>query len=225
MTTQPTPTLEQIVVQLNLLADPTGITVQQRFGIHPAHPLGIPMPRLRALAKGVRDHPLALQLWQTGIHEARILASLVDDPKSVNLDQMESWVQDFDSWDVCDQVCSNLFERTVFAIDRAHTWPDRQPEYVRRAGFTMMAALASHRKNEPDETFLEFLPLIIQYSTDTRNFVRKAVNWALRGIGKRNPVLLAAAIQSANQILEVDSPTAHWVAHDALRELSRTERL
>jgi 3-methyladenine DNA glycosylase AlkD len=225
MTTQPVPTLEEIVGQLNLLANPANVAGQQRYGIRPAHQLGISIPHLRAIAKGVRDHPLALQLWQTGIHEARILASLVDDPKLVTLYQMETWVQDFDSWDVCDQVCSNLFERTVFAVDRAHAWPERQSEYVRRAGFTMMAALASHRKKEPDETFLEFLPLIIQYSTDSRNFVRKAVNWALRGIGKRNPVLRAVAIQTAEQILKIDSPTAHWVARDALRELSRTERL
>jgi 3-methyladenine DNA glycosylase AlkD len=225
MTTQPAPTVEQIVVQLNLLANPVNVSGQQRFGIRPAHQLGISIPQLRAIAKGVHDHSLALQLWQTGIHEARILASMVDDPKMISLDQMESWVQDFDSWDVCDQVCSNLFDRTVYAIDRAHVWPERQPEYVRRAGFTLMAALASHRKKEPDETFLEFLPLIIQYSTDSRNFVRKAVNWALRGIGKRNPVLRTAAIHTAEQILKIDSSTAHWVARDALRELSRPERL
>jgi 3-methyladenine DNA glycosylase AlkD len=224
MMTQPTPTFEKILAQLNLLANPAGVTVQQRFGIRPAHPLGISMPQVRALAKGVRDHALALQLWQTGIHEARILASLVDDPKLVTLNQMETCVLDFDAWDLCDQVCSNLFDRTVFAVDRAQAWPERQPEYVRRAGFVLMAGLATRRKKEPDETFLQFLPLIVHYSTDSRNFVRKAVNWALRGIGKRNPALRAAAIQTANHILMIDSPTAHWVARDALRELSRPER-
>jgi 3-methyladenine DNA glycosylase AlkD len=220
MTTQKTPTLEQFLAQLEMLANPANVAGRQRFGIRPAHQLGISMPHLRTLAKGVRDHSLALQLWQTGIHEARILASLIDDPKLVTLEQMEAWAQDFDSWDVCDQVCMNLFERTVFALDRAHTWPHRQPEYIRRAGFTLMAAIASHWKKEPDETFLQFLPLIIQYSTDSRNFVRKGVNWALRGIGKRNPTLRAAAIQTANQILMIDSSSAHWVARDALRELS-----
>ena len=135
--------------------------------------------------------------------------------------QMERWVLDFDSWDVCDQVCWNLFDRTPFALDLAKEWPLRPQEFVRRAGFTLMAGLALHDKHLDDSQFLPFFPLMVQYATDERNFVKKAVNWALRGVGKRNPALRVQAIQTARQIQQLDSPTARWIARDALRELEK----
>ena len=177
------------------------------------------MPELRKLAQGKEDHALAEQLWQTGIHEARILAGLVDDPVQVTGEQMERWAGDFNSWDLCDQVCLNLFRRSPLAIEKAVSWSERPEEYVKRASFVLMATLAVHAKKANDEVFLAFLPIIQYASTDERNFVKKAVNWALRQIGKRNPDLRQAAIQAAMQIQEIDSRSARWIAADALKEL------
>ncbi|HEX7432909.1 MAG TPA: DNA alkylation repair protein [Anaerolineaceae bacterium] len=216
---------EEMMEQLQALADPAALESQKRFGITAAAPLGISMPRLLQLSRGQRDHELARQLWQTGFHEARILASLVDELPLVTRAQMERWVLDFDSWDVCDQVCGNLFDRTPFAVDLALEWPARpQGEFVRRAGFVLMAGLARHDKGLPDSEFVKFFPLIVTYATDQRNFVKKAVNWALRGIGKRNPVLRSKAIATAQQIKATyGSPTARWIANDALRELEKKQ--
>ena len=221
----PTLSFEEMMEQLQALADPTAVESQKRFGVTAAAPLGISMPRLRQLSRGQRDHELARQLWQTGFHEARILASLVDDLPLVTRAQMEHWVLDFDSWDLCDQVCGNLFDRTPFAVDMALEWPARPRwEFVRRAGFVLMAGLAMHDKDLPDSEFMKFFPLIVTYATDPRNFVKKAVNWALRGIGKRNPALRSKAIETAQQIKATySSPTARWVANDALRELEKKQ--
>jgi len=210
---------EQMMERLQTMADPGAVAGQARFGITAGAPLGISMPALRQLARGQHDHALAASLWQTGFHEARILASLVDELPLVTRVQMERWAQDFDSWDVCDQVCWNLFDRTPFALDLAKEWPLRPQEFVRRAGFTLMAGLALHDKRLDDSQFLPFFSLMVQYATDERNFVKKAVNWALRGVGKRNPALRKQAIQTARQIQQIDSPTARWIASDALREL------
>jgi len=158
-------------------------------------------------------------LWASGLHEARILASMIDDPRLVSEHQMETWVKDFDSWDICDQVCGNLFDKTPSAFQKAVEWCHREPEFVRRAGFVMMAELAVHDKQAPDEVFLPFFPLIKQYATDERNFVKKAVNWALRQIGKRDATLRASALEWAEQIRAMDSKTAQWIAKDAMKEL------
>ncbi len=191
-----------------------------RFGIRPGQVLGIKVPVLRKMAKEVgKNHELALALWQSGLHEARILAALVAEPDRVTEDLMEAWVLDFDSWDVCDQVCSNLFDRTPMAYHKALEWSQREAAFVKRAGFVMMAALALHDKAAPDAKFQPFFPAIHREAGDERNFVKKAVNWALRQIGKRNPALNMEAIQVAETIQALDSRSARWIAADALREL------
>ncbi len=215
-------TAAELVSVLRSLGTKRNREGQRRFGITPStvH-LGVGIPPLRQLARTHRhNHALARELWTTGIHEARILASLVDDPKAVTRAQMNRWASDFDSWDVCDQVCGNLFDQTAFAIPAALAWVTRKPEFVRRAGFVLMAEMAVHRKDLPDSLFLSFLPVIRAGSTDERNFVRKAVNWALRQIGKRNPALRRRATAEARRIAKIDSKAARWIARDALRELS-----
>jgi 3-methyladenine DNA glycosylase AlkD len=212
---------EQILERLHSLANPQNVTGMKRYGISTDNALGISIYTLRPLAKEIGvDHNLALELWDSGIHEARILACYIDDPKLVTEAQMERWVADFDSWDVCDQVCSSLFDQTSFAYSKAHQWSERQEEFVKRAGFVLMAALAVHDKQAPDEQFEAFLPVITRHATDGRNFVKKAVNWALRQIGKRNLRLNELAIRTGEEIKQIDSPAARWIATDALRELS-----
>lgn len=192
-----------------------------RFGINRHKALGISIPTLRAMAKRIgRDHALARQLWASGIHEARILASIIDEPDKVTSRQMERWVRDFDSWDVCDQCCGNLFDKTPFAYRKAAAWSRRREEFVKRAGFALMAALAVHDKETGDAAFVKFLRLIERAAADDRNFVKKAANWALRQIGKRNGQLRRDAIKTAREIQKIDSRAARWIAADALRELS-----
>jgi 3-methyladenine DNA glycosylase AlkD len=191
-----------------------------RFGINTERALGISVTALRALARALgRDHRLAAALWRSGIHEARILAALVDEPEKVTEAQMERWARAFDSWDLCDQVCSNLFARTPFARARALAWSERRPEFVKRAGFVLMAALAVHDRRSPDEAFTPFLVAVEREATDPRNFVRKAVNWALRQIGKRNRRLHREAVRLARRLAASGDRTARWVGRDALREL------
>ena len=213
----------ELVAHLRTLANPRDAEGQRRYGIRPGGELlGIRAPVLREIARGHRrDHPLALELWTSGIHEARIIATLVDDPKAVNRSQMERWVRGCDNWAVTDACCCVLFDRTPYAIEKAHAWSRRRSEFVKRAGFVLMAGLAVHRKELPDDVFLEFLPIIRREAGDERNFVRKAVNWALRQIGKRNPRLRRAAIAEAEKIRKLPSPSARWIAADALRELTR----
>jgi 3-methyladenine DNA glycosylase AlkD len=201
-------------------ADPRAVEGMARFGISSKDTLGLSIPTIRELAKKAgTNHQLAQSLWRSGIHEARILAAFVDDPSQVTEPQMEKWVSDFDSWDVCDQVCSGLFDRTPFAHQKAVEWSGRKDEFVKRAGFALMAALSVHDKKSPDPAFLKFLRPIERGSTDERNFVKKAVNWALRQIGKRNQRLNRAALEEAKKISKIDSPSARWVASDAIREL------
>src|SRR5438067_7650320 len=214
-------TLEQVIALLREHASPQAVQGMARFGISSARTLGVSIPVLRRIAKDIgRNHPLALELWRSGIHEARILASMIADPRLVSPEQMEEWVNDFDSWDVCDQVCGNLFDKTPYAFQKAREWCHQEQEFVRRAGFVMMAELAVHDKKAPDEAFERFFPLIKQYAGDERNFVKKAVNWALRQIGKRNSHLHALALEWAEAISKMDSKTAQWVAKDAIRELN-----
>lgn len=194
----------------------------KRFGIKVDRAYGISVTELRSLAKKIgRDHELALSLWKSGIHEARILASLVDEPDKVSKKQMELWTRDFDSWDVSDQVCSNLYSGTPYGHQKAKLWCNRREEYVKRAGFALIAAITVHDKKASDQQMKSFLPLIERQACDERNFVRKAVNWALRQIGKRNVSLRKAALQSIARIRKryPQSKAAMWVAADAEREL------
>ena len=213
--------VDQILNRLRSLSDPDAVAGMARFGINPRNTYGVSIPILRKIARELgKDHELAQQLWASGIHEARILAGMIDDHEKVTQAQMESWVRDFDSWDVCDQCCSNLFDKTRFAYRRSSEWSSRNQEFVKRAGFALMAALAVHDKDASDNKFLKFLPLVKAASTDERNFVKKAVNWALRQIGKRNHRLNRSAIATAREIQKLDSRAARWIASDALRELA-----
>jgi len=201
-------------------ADPKAVAGMARFGISSKNTLGLSIPTIREMAKKIgTNHQVAQGLWQSGIHEARILAAFVDDPSLVTEAQMEKWVSEFDSWDVCDQVCSGLLDRTPFARAKALEWSKREEEFVKRAGYVLMAALAVHDKKAPDSEFLRFFGQIEKGSTDRRNFVKKAVNWALRQIGKRNLKLNRAALELAQKISKKDSPSARWIAADAIREL------
>jgi len=213
--------LAEILRKLKSLCDPKAVEGMARFGINPENTYGVSVPNLRMMAKEIgRNHVLAQQLWSSGVHEARILASMIDVPEKVTERQMETWVKDFDSWDVCDQCCSNLFDKTEFAYRKAVEWSKRNGEFVKRAGFVLMAVLSVHDKKANDAEFLKFLPIIERESVDDRNFVKKAVNWALRQIGKRNVNLNKEAIKAAREIQRLDSKSARWIAADALGELT-----
>lgn len=216
------PTAEEIIQQLHQSGNKAYKEQAVHFGVSAGISLGVSIPVLRKIARSIStDHALAQALWKTGIHEARILASMIDDPAKVTAVQIDRWTKDFDSWDVCDQVCGNLFDRTPFAVEKAIAYSSRKEEFVKRAGFVLMAEMSVHDKTSGDKTFLAFLPIIEREATDDRNFVKKAVNWALRQIGKRNITLRAAAIQTAERILQQDNTTARWIARDALKELNR----
>lgn len=214
-------TCVEVLEELKSHANPEAVAGMARYGINSSNTLGVSVPTLRKLAKRAgKDHALAGELWSSGIHEARILAGMVDDPALVTEEQMDSWVAEFDSWDVCDQVCMNLFDKVPVAYEKAAQWTSRDEEFVKRAGFALMAVLAWHDKQAPDEKFLAMLPLITKEATDERNFVKKAANWALRHIGKRNLQLNAAAVAAAEEIQQIDSKSARWIAKDALKELT-----
>ena len=214
--------VDAILSELKRQSNPRNVAGMARFGINPHRALGVSVATLRQLARRIgKNHSLALQLWNSGIHEARILASVIDEPAKVTPRQMERWVRDFDSWDVCDQCCGNLFDKTPFAYRKAAAWSRRREEFVKRAGFALMAALAVHDKETGDAAFIKFFPLIERAAIDDRNFVKKAVNWALRQIGKRNARLRRLAIASARRIRRQDSRSARWITAVALRELTR----
>lgn len=212
-----------VLKRLKSHSNPESVKGMARFGINPNNTYGVSIPTLRKIARELgRNHSLSLELWESGIHEARILASMIDIPEKVTATQMDKWVRDFDSWDVCDQTCSNLFDKTKAAYQKAVEWSLRHEEFTKRAGFALMAALAFHDKKAPNAKFLKFLKAITREATDERNFVRKAVNWALRQIGKRNLELNRAAVRTAKQIRKMPSKNARWIASDALRELTST---
>jgi len=212
---------EEILKKLKSLSNPKAVTGMAKFGINPNNTLGVSIPILRKMAKDIgKNHDLAQELWNSGIHEARLLACFIDEPKSVTEEQMENWIKDFDSWDVCDQCCSNLLDKTQFAYQKVFELTKRNEEFVKRTGFVLMACLSVHDKTATDKKFMKFLPIIKREATDERNFVRKAVNWALRQIGKRNKNLNKEAIKTAKEILKIDSKAAKWIASDALRELT-----
>jgi len=215
-------TAPEIISHLRSLRSTAGIAGQKRFGIEPrTEHLGLAVPLLRTLAKAHRlNHPLALDLWISDIHDARLLATFVADPARLTRDQSERWVRECDTWALTDALAF-LVDRTVFAATKAHLWSTRQGEYMKRAGFATMAGMAIHRKELPDEVFLAFLPDIVRESADDRVHVKKAVGWALRQIGKRNPVLRKAAVAEAKRLAKLPAPSARWIAKDALAELKK----
>ena len=215
-----TPAADAVLQQLKDKGSEKNVDGMAKFGMATDQRLGVPVPEMRKIAKRIgEDHALALELWKTGIQEARMVASMIDVPDEVTNAQMDEWVVDFNSWDVCDQVCLNLFDKTQFAEQKIHEWSVREEEFVKRAAYALIAGVAWHDKQATDDRFIEYLPVIKSGATDDRNFVKKAVSWALRHIGKRNPELNKAAIKTAKEIQMIDSKAARWVASDVIREL------
>jgi 3-methyladenine DNA glycosylase AlkD len=206
--------------ELKSLADPEARAKLAYFGVNVPKAYGISAPILHKFARYIgRDQKLAEELWASGIHEARILAALLGEPGKVTPAQMERWVKGFDSWDVVDTACCYLYAEAKPAWKKAAAWSRRRKEFEKRASFALVAYLSYKDKAAPDERFLQFLRVIEREARDERNFVRKAVNWALRNIGKRNLRLNREAIRSAERIREQGSRAARWIAADALREL------
>jgi 3-methyladenine DNA glycosylase AlkD len=215
-------TVEYVVARLQRLANPANVAGMARYGIRPQEALGVPASELRALAKEIgRNHDLALSLWPTALHEARFLAALLADPGRLTPGEADRWARDFDSWALCDSTCLALLCRTPFARTKAREWTAESPEYVRRAGLALFAALAVHDRNASDEQYLRALELVEQSAADDRNFVKKAAVWAIRQIGRRNSGLHAAARASACRLLASSDPPSRWVGRTALRELTR----
>jgi len=218
--------VEFILAELKSISEPAYLEKMAHFGIDISKAYGIRVPNIRALAKQMgKNQALSLLLWETGIHEARLLATFIGDYKQVDEAQINAWVNDFDSWDICDQACSNLFVKTPYFVSKVLAFSQAEAVYVKRTGFVLMAAAAVHLKKEPNETFLSFLPIIEWEAYDNRNFVKKAINWALRQIGKRNAALHPYAVQAASNILAQNNKKANWVALDALRELQNEKVL
>jgi 3-methyladenine DNA glycosylase AlkD len=212
--------VDNVIDKLKSKAQPENLEGMTRYGIPPEQRLCIPVPDLRKLSKEIgRDHKLALDLWRSGIGEARILAAMIDEPDKLTEEQMEDWVKDINSWDICDQVCMNLFSKNQLAWKKIIDWSEREEEFVKRTAFSLIACLAWHDKKASDDEFIELLPIVVREATDERNFVKKAVNWALRNIGKRNLNLNKAAINTAKEIQQVNSRAARWISSDAIREL------
>ena len=212
-------TVANIVAELRSLRSEKNLLGMKRFAIDTEKAFGIKLPLLRAMAKPYRhNHDLALALWQTGYHECRLMAIFIDDPRQVTEQQMESWIKDFRSWDLCDQACA-LFAKTPFAVNKVEEWSTRVHEFEKRAAFALIAWMAVHLKKEPDDFFIRFMPIIERECCDERNFVKKAVNWALRQIGKRNQILNNVALNSARKIKNMECKSARWIANNAIKEL------
>jgi 3-methyladenine DNA glycosylase AlkD len=223
-------TVAEIIKKLELLGNPVNVAGMARFGIVTKKAFGVSAPVLKNLAKEIKKqaenrHRLALELWQTAIHEARIIAYLIDDPKEVTGKQMDAWAADFDNWAICDGACGHLFCRTELAYQKAFEWSAREEEFVKRAGLVLPAWLAVHDKKADDERIAQFLPVLESSANDARNFIKKAVNWSLRQIGKRNLKLHQLAVRTAEKIKAQDTKTARWIASDALRELKNEKIL
>jgi 3-methyladenine DNA glycosylase AlkD len=213
-------TAQEVLARLAELADERHRSKLAHYGIADRRALGVSVPRIRALAKELgRNQKLAIALWKTRVHEARILAPLISDPALTTGELLDNWVGEIDSWDICDGFCSSLVDKTPFAVEKVYQWCAREEEFVRRAGFVVIAALAVHDKSAPDSKLEQFFPLFLEHAADGRNFVKKAVNWALREIGKRNSRLNKKAINLAGKIQKLPTPSARWIAADALREL------
>lgn len=212
--------VEQVLETLKGMSRPNQVAGMAHYGMSAEGRLGISVPEMRKLAKQLgKHHQLALDLWSTGIPEAQIVAGMVAEPEKLTEDQMEDWVKDINSWDVCDQVSMNLFEKSPLVWRKILDWSEREEEFVKRCAYALIACLAWHDKKAGDDRFIQLMPVIKRGATDERNFVKKAVNWALRNIGKRNPNLNKVAIKTAKEIQQVDSKAARWIAADAIREL------
>ena len=212
---------EEIIQKLHSLANPENVKGMARYGINPKNNLGISIYQLRPLAKEIgRNHALALRLWDSKLHDARLLACFIDDPKQITREQMDAWAKDFDSWDICDQACTGLFDLSSLAYEKVYQWAGYEKEFVKRAAFSLIAGLAVHDKNAMDKDFERFFSILVQNAVDERNYVKKAVNWALRNIGNRNLRLNKAALRTAKEIQKIDSKSARWIASDAIRELT-----
>ncbi|VVB59414.1 DNA alkylation repair enzyme [uncultured archaeon] len=212
---------EEIIQKLHSFANPENAKGMARYGISQSNNLGISIYLLRPFVKEIgRNHILALKLWDSKIHDARLLACFIDDPKQITREQMDAWAKDFDSWDICDQACTSLFDLSSLAYEKVYQWAEHEPEFVKRAAFSLIAGLAVHDKNAMDKDFERFLPILVKHAVDERNYVKKAVNWALRNIGKRNLHLNIVALKTAKQIQKIDSKSARWIASDAIRELT-----
>jgi 3-methyladenine DNA glycosylase AlkD len=213
--------VEEVLEMLAAKANPDQLAGMAKYGMTVENRLGVKVPQMRKIAKEIgEDHKLALELWETRITEAMIIASMVDVPDEVTEEQMEAWVQDFDSWDVCDQVCMNLFDKTPQAWKKIHDWSDREEEFVKRAAYALIACLAVHDKRASDEVFISLIPVIKAGATDNRNYVKKAVSWALRNTGKRNPELNTVSLATARELGGIDSNSARWIGSDAIRDLT-----
>lgn len=223
-------TVREILDRLASLGTSENVLGMSRFGITSRKAFGVPTPVLKQFAREVKKqtedrHSLALELWETGIYDARAVAFLIDDPRRVSRRQMDAWAADFDNWATVDGTCCYLFCLTPFAYEKAGEWTAKQQEFIKRAGFALMAYLAVHDKKADDEKLAAFLPIIEKHSDDDRNFVKKAVNWALRQIGKRNLILNKLAIETAERIKLQNTKPARWIASDALRELRNEKTL
>jgi 3-methyladenine DNA glycosylase AlkD len=214
-------TAQDVINKLSALSPSKTPEHFDRFGIKATNFLGLKLPQIRLVAKELgKNHQLSVELWETNIHEARILAPMLANPKEFTMEQANKWVNEFSSWDICDQCIINLLVKMPWIFEKAAEWTQQPQEYVKRAGFASMACLSVHAKKATDSDFEHFFPLLVEGATDNRNFVKKAVNWALRQIGKRNPNLRLKAIDCANKIMELNTPAARWIATDALRELN-----
>lgn len=214
--------LDEALAALHAGARPQALEDMARFGLTGDTRLGLAVPTLRTLARGFRrDHDLALALWDTGMPDAQILAGMVAEPARLTVAQMDHWVAGMRAWDVCDQACTNAFVKSPLAWEAIPRWAARGPEFEKRAGFALLAVAAVHQKARPDADFIARLPLIDAAADDERNFVKKAVNWALRQIGKRSPALREPALTVAQRLCEREEKPARWIGHDARRELMK----
>lgn len=214
-------TAQEVIKTLQAQARPDQLEGMARYGLVGEKRLGVSVADLRRIAKGLgSDRHLAQELWDTGIPEAMILASMLDVPHKVTEEQMEAWVADLPAWDVCDQVCMNLFEKTPLAWKKIHDWSKREELFVKRTAFALIACLAWHDKKASDKDLIQLIPVIREGAADDRNMVRKAVSWALRNIGKRNRNLHTVALRAAEEIREMGTPPARWIASDVIRDLT-----
>ena len=216
-----TMTVPEIIKELRKNYNSRNVEGMKRYGINVEKAFGLNAPFMRAFAKEIgTNHELALELWESGYHEARHIAAMIADSNRVTKSFMNKWVRDFNSWDICDGTCSNLFRKTPYAVEKIFEWCDKKEEFIRRAGFSLLCYVAVHDKKRDDKDFLQFFSLIRKHSLDERNFVKKAVNWSLRQIGKRSKYLNKEALILAQEISTLDSKSARWIAKDAIRELT-----
>ena len=212
---------EEVMAQLKSMGNPKNIEGMRRFGIKSENNFGNSVTTLRNYAKKIgKNHDLAVKLWESGIRDARMVAACIENPETVTEEQVDKWVRDLDSWDICDYCCGHFFDKTPIAYKKVREWTKSKELFVKRAGFSLIAWLAVHDKKKDDSEFISFLKIIERESTDERNYIRKSVNWALRQIGKRNIDMNKKALAISKKIQKIDSKSAKWIASDAIRELT-----